>query len=194
MLDRHLTRLRLSAEYFGFVCDLDNIRHKMSQYKQQIYDIIKIKLLLSADGRLDISAETLSENSAVLRIAVSDVAVDSSDVLRYHKTTRRDLFDKARAERPECDELLFLNERGELTEGSYHNLVVKLDGRMLTPPLGSGLLPGVLREELLLRGEISERVLLPTDLILADELWLINSVRGWRRCVMVTNRDRSCQN
>jgi para-aminobenzoate synthetase/4-amino-4-deoxychorismate lyase len=69
-----------------------------------------------------------------------------------------------------------------LTEGSYHTLVVKLDGRLVTPPLTCGLLPGVLRGELLDNGEIIERILYPADLERAEDLWLINSVRGWRKC------------
>ena len=187
LLDRHLARLKASAGYFGFACYPDIIRLKLSQFSAQQSGIIKVRLLLSVDGSIDISADALTDCNAALRTAVSDSTVESSDALRYHKTTRRDLFDKARAERPECDELLFLNERGELTEGSYHNLVVKLDGQLLTPPLGCGLLPGVLREELLERGKISERILLPADLKRAEELWLINSVRGWRRCVLATD-------
>lgn len=194
LLDRHLARLKASAGYFGFVCDLDMIRRVLSQLVEQQAGIFKVRILLSVDGVLDVSAVALTDGDAALRVAISDRTVVSSDALRYHKTTRRELFDKARAERPACDELLFLNERGELAEGSYHNLVVKLDGQLLTPPRGCGLLPGVLREELLERGEISERILLPADLKRAEELWLINSVRGWRRFELATEGAWLCQN
>lgn len=63
--------------------------------------------------------------------------------------------------------------------------MVKLNGQFVTPPLTCGLLPGVLREELLEHGEITEWTLYPDDLKRADELWLINSVRGWQSCVVV---------
>jgi para-aminobenzoate synthetase/4-amino-4-deoxychorismate lyase len=63
--------------------------------------------------------------------------------------------------------------------------VVKLDGLLVTPPLACGLLPGVLREELLELGEITEQILFPVDLERADEIWCINSVRGWRPAILV---------
>jgi len=102
----------------------------------------------------------------------------------YHKTTRRELFDRARLCRPDCDEVLLLNERCQLTEGSYHTLILKLGGGFVTPSLASGLLPGVLRGELLANNKILEQILCPDDLERAEEVWLINSVRGWRRAVV----------
>ncbi len=75
--------------------------------------------------------------------------------------------------------MLFLNERGELTEGSYCNIFLEKDGWLLTPPVSCGLLDGTLRRELLeAGGQIEERVLYPHDLERADALWLGNSVRG----------------
>jgi para-aminobenzoate synthetase/4-amino-4-deoxychorismate lyase len=68
-----------------------------------------------------------------------------------------------------------------LTEGTFHNLVLKLDGKLVTPPLACGLLPGVMRGALLAEGTIAERVLYPSDLEKAEEIWLINSVREWRK-------------
>ncbi|MDD5285466.1 MAG: aminodeoxychorismate synthase component I [Desulfuromonadaceae bacterium] len=195
LLNRHLARLEASANYFGFVFDQKSVRQELLNHAKEMPGLCKTRLLLSPDGSVGIISEPLTVDSGTpLRIAVSDVRVDSSDRFRYHKTTRRELIDTARSARPECDELLFLNERGELTEGSYHTLVVKLDGHLLTPPISSGLLPGVLREELLERGKISERILYPDDLKRAGELWLVNSVRGWRPSAMVTHGGNVCQN
>lgn len=195
LLNRHLARMEASANYFGFVFDQKSVRQELLNHAEVMPGLFKTRLLLSPDGVVEIISETLTvDRGTPLRIAVSDIRVDSSDIMRYHKTTRRELLDEARSRRPECDELLFLNEREELTEGNYHNLVVKLDGCLLTPPLASGLLPGVLREELLQRGEISEQILLPGDLRRAEEMWLVNSVRGWRRCALETCGDNPCQN
>ena len=72
-----------------------------------------------------------------------------------------------------------------MTEGSYHSLLLRIDGKMMTPKLGSGLLPGVMRQELLDRGEAIESALFASDLSKADEIWLVNSVRGMRRAVLV---------
>ncbi|OGU09483.1 MAG: aminodeoxychorismate synthase, component I [Geobacteraceae bacterium GWC2_55_20] len=185
LLERHLARLAASAEYFGFIFDPEKARQLLLQHAGETSGLCKLRLLLAADGTLRISSEALQEDASSLRLAISPLTVDSQDPFRYHKTTRRELLDQARAARSDCDEVLFLNERGEVTEGSYHTLVIKQDGRWLTPPLNSGLLPGVLREELLERGEITEKLLYPEDLQRADELWLVNSVRGRRRAVLV---------
>ncbi len=72
-----------------------------------------------------------------------------------------------------------LNERGELTESTVANLAVQLEGRWWTPPRECGLLMGTFRDELLARGELAERVLRPADLRQAENVRLINSVRGW---------------
>jgi len=76
------------------------------------------------------------------------------------------------------DEVVFLNERGELTEGSFTNVFVARNGFLLTPPVSSGLLPGTLRAELLDTGRAREHVLTPADLETADAIYLGNSVRG----------------
>lgn len=180
LLERHLARLSLSAGYFGFLCDLEKIRLSLSDHATRSVGPRKVRLVLSPDGTIEISSELLEESSTALRVAISTIAINSDDRMLYHKTTRRDLLDSARVCRGDCDEVLLLNEHGQLTEGSYHNIVVKLNGQLVTPPLSCGLLPGVFRDELLEQGELTERVLYPDDLKRADELWLINSVRGWR--------------
>jgi len=187
LLDRHLARLSASADYFGFRCDLAASRAALDAAGRSLRGKHKVRLLLARDGRLGITSEPLGpDRSSPLRVAMAEVPVDSRDCMRYHKTERREPLDDARRRHPEADEVLFVNERGELTEGSYHNLVVRLDGRLLTPALACGLLPGVLRAELLEREVIAETVLTPQDLRRADSLWLINSVRSWRFAFLVS--------
>ena len=65
-----------------------------------------------------------------------------------------------------------------------NTIVVSLQGELLTPALDCGLLPGVLREELLQVGAIREAILTLNDLYRADRIWLVNSVRGWRECCL----------
>ena len=185
LLERHLARLGTSAEFFDFTFNPEEVRQLLADYAGKVSGLHKVRLTLAADGMLQISSELLQETASSLRVAVSPVRVDSRDNFRYHKTTRRELLDNARTACQVCDEVLFLNERGEITEGSYHTLLIRQGGHLLTPTLNSGLLPGVLREELLACGTISEAVLYPGDLQRAEELWLINSVRGWRRAVIV---------
>lgn len=184
LLDRHMARLSSSAGYFGFICNREKIRQALSDHAAQTPGLCKVRLLLAADGGIEISSEILVESSGALRVAVSSIKVDSGHPMRYHKSTRREQLDAARSSRPDCDEVLLLNEHGQLTEGSYHTLVLKMNGRLVTPPLTCGLLPGVMRGELLDNGEIMEQILYPGDLDRAEEVWLINSVRGWRPAIL----------
>jgi para-aminobenzoate synthetase/4-amino-4-deoxychorismate lyase len=143
-----------------------------------------VRLTLDAGGEFAVTTTELDTGSAPLRVALAGKRVDSGDRFRYHKTSHRELLDSELKQRTDCDELLFINERGELTEGSYNNLLLKTGGRLVTPPLASGLLPGVLRAELLESGRIVEEILYPGDLALAEEIWLMNSLRGLRRAVL----------
>jgi para-aminobenzoate synthetase/4-amino-4-deoxychorismate lyase len=107
--------------------------------------------------------------------------MDSGDPLLRHKTTRRAIYDKPREEAAKffgADEVIFRNERGELTEGSFTNIFVERNGMLLTPALSCGLLPGTLREELMAEGSAREAVLTPRDLASGGNIYLGNSVRG----------------
>jgi para-aminobenzoate synthetase / 4-amino-4-deoxychorismate lyase len=77
-----------------------------------------------------------------VRLALDDDPVDAADPGLYIKTTDRLRYDRRRARRPDADDVLLINDRGEVTESTIANVVVRLDGRCWTPPLASGLLPG----------------------------------------------------
>jgi len=179
-LERHLARMAASAGYFAFPFDRQKAMALLSGLPSGDGPL-RLRLTLDDRGEFSLTTSPLEHDARVVRLGLARATVDPSDRFRYHKTTRRELLDRERQGRSDCDEVLFVNNRGELTEGSYHNLVLRLDGRLLTPCLGSGLLPGILREELLELGEISEATLYPDDLRRAEEIWLINSLRGWRR-------------
>ena len=102
------------------------------------------------------------------------------DPFLHFKTTNRGIYDRARASRPDCDDVLLWNEEGEVTESTIANLVAKVAGELVTPPVGSGLLAGTFREELLERAEIVERVIRVEELARAESLFLVNSVQGLR--------------
>ena len=114
-----------------------------------------------------------------LRIALAAEPVDSADPFLFHKTTRRKVYQRALAGKPGRDDVVLWNERGELTESTIANLVVRLDGRLVTPPLDCGLLPGVFRGHLLARGRVTEGIVELDDVPRISELWLVNSVRQW---------------
>lgn len=178
--ERHLARLTRSADYFGFAYDRAALTAALTPTWPA--ETHRVKLLLSRDGTITVEPVPFTFSVAAdrpWRVCLADSPVDSRDRLLYHKHTARDLYHEAKAAHPEVDEVLLYNERGELTEGSFTNLVVQLDGRKLTPAVGCGLLPGVYREELLANGEIAEAVLPVAVLAEAEAIWLINSLRGW---------------
>ena len=112
-------------------------------------------------------------------MALAADPIDPASVFLYHKTTVRDVYERARASRPDAEAVLLWNPSGELTEATEANVVVEIGGEKLTPPIECGLLGGTLRAELLSTGAIRERRVRVDDLARATGLWLINSVWGW---------------
>ena len=116
-----------------------------------------------------------------MRYVVSDTRLNSGDLFLYHKTTRREVYDREWAhfnETLSADEVIYLNERGELAEGSRTSIFIKRDGKLLTPRLSAGILPGVLRQSLIDAGRAQEAALTLDDLNQAGDVYLGNSVRG----------------
>lgn len=179
LLDEHLKRLQRSATHFRFRLDLDKTRNDISSLVSGFpARPQKVRLELVRNGRTALSHQDARPSTPV-RVALAPEPVDSADEFLRHKTSRRTLFDRALASRPEAQDVLLWNERGELTETCHANLVIELAGRKLTPPISSGLLPGIFRAHLLGRGEIEEVVLPVASLQKASALFLINSVRRW---------------
>ncbi len=188
LIERHLKRLEWSASRLGHRYDRDAVIAALRTQAESCPGMpAKVRLMLSADGVIKTDSAPIAGTSGYLRLAVSSQATDPDDIFLYLKTVSRERYDAARKEYPEADEVLFVNKRGELTEGTFNNIVLLLDGRYLTPPVSSGLLPGVMRSALLDSGEIEEQVLFPCDLERAAEICLINSVRGWQRGKMIAS-------
>jgi len=179
--EQHLKRLAWSAQRLGIPFDAARAETVLAGHAAGLSGVHKVRLLLEANGALTISSEPIAQDLAPLKLALAATPVDPRDPSLYLKLADRSRYDAARSEHPAANEVLLTNLEGELTEGTYHNLVLKLDGRLVTPPLASGLLPGVMRETLLAEGMLTEEVLFPADLERAQEIWLVNSVRGWRR-------------
>jgi para-aminobenzoate synthetase/4-amino-4-deoxychorismate lyase len=189
-IELHLDRLTDSAEYFGFACDRAAVRAALEEHARQFSDATprKVRLLLiDAEGNFGINSEALAldvDPGRIGRVCISRHRTNPVDATLYHKTTRRALYVIAyrEASRKGFDDVLFLNERGEVTEGAISNIFVEKDGRLFTPPIKCGLLAGVYRRHLLsTRADIEERVLTLDDLRHADAVYLTNAVRGMRR-------------
>lgn len=179
LLNDHLDRLAATARYFNFPVDLDRIRGALLDSAAKWHGApYKVRLLVSRSGHVHVEGAPIAALSPVT-IEIADTPVNSRDRFLYHKTTNRGVYDRALASRPDCGDVLLINERGELTESTRANLVVKLGDALYTPPVECGLLAGVMRNRLLADRRIQERVLCPHDLDGADGVWLINSVRKW---------------
>jgi para-aminobenzoate synthetase/4-amino-4-deoxychorismate lyase len=183
LLERHIDRLATSARYFAFAYDEEAVRQALRDAVAGESGRMRVRLLLAENGEITVTSTALppADPNAVMRFAVSASRVDSADLFLFHKTTRRELYDRERqeyAERLKTDEVVYLNERGELAEGSFTNIFIERGGELLTPALISGLLPGTLRAQLIAEGRAREEVLTLADLDKADAIFLGNSVRG----------------
>ncbi|MGR3759981.1 aminotransferase class IV family protein [Roseobacteraceae bacterium NS-SX3] len=177
-LDLHLARMARSAAALGLPFDGKEARALAARPSAEAP--LRCRLTMDATGRFELSATPLGPPPAAWRVQIAGQRLDAGDPWLRHKTTQRQLYDQARAALPATvDELVFLNQRGEACEGTITNLFAVLrDGRMVTPPVSSGLLPGVLRQHLLETGQCVEKTLHLDDLHAARALFVGNSLRG----------------
>ncbi len=177
-LQAHLARMAGSASVFGMAFDADAARAALDEAVKGKAGALRVRLTLDETGAHRATAHPLDANPPHWTYALAPQRTDSADLLLRHKTSWRDLYDRPH---PGCDELIFRNERGELTEGARSNLFVERDGLLLTPPLAAGVLPGILRAELIEQGRAREATLMPDDL--EGEVWFGNSLRGLIRAI-----------
>ncbi len=178
--DAHVARLRDSAALFGWPADVERLQAALTTLAlAHAEGTWRARLFLDRAGGIRTEAIPFTPGVRRWRVAPAALPVDTRSPLLFNKTTSRAVYDEARASRPDLDDVLLWNGRGELTEGTVANLVVELDGRRVTPPVECGLLPGVFRQELLTRGEVEPRVVRVDELASASRLWLVNSLREW---------------
>jgi para-aminobenzoate synthetase/4-amino-4-deoxychorismate lyase len=183
-LKYHLQRLSASAEVFGIPADIQHIRQQMiaTAAAQPQSRSLRVRCELDYLGRLTCRCVPYVRQPLIrpVRLALAHKPVYSDDIWLRHKTDQRQTYtDLLEACGTDVDDVLMYNEHREITETSTANVVIRKQGRWLTPPLSSGLLPGTLRQRLLDEGRISEGILTLDDLT-RGEIYLINSLRGWR--------------
>ncbi len=182
--DRHIERLRSSAAYFAFQFDKDRVCRAIAAVLEERRDQrLRVRLTLVEDGTPNVTVTELgaSATPAVMRYVVSPTRLNSADPFLFHKTTRRELYDREwRKYHDEigADEVIYLNQDGALAEGSRTSVFVERGGVLVTPPLSVGLLPGTLRAELIASGRAVEGCLRLEDLERGEACYLGNSVRG----------------
>jgi para-aminobenzoate synthetase / 4-amino-4-deoxychorismate lyase len=184
-LEGHLARLARSARHFAFPLDMRRVEAALREAASAGLPL-RARLLLHSDGRVDVQGGALPPApTRPLRVGIAARPVDPCSVWLHHKTTRREVYDAAVASRPDCDDVLLWNDRGELTESSVANVIVEVGGQRLTPPLACGALPGVERARAIAEGRAREAVVRLTDLRPGQRLWLVSSLRGVREARLV---------
>ncbi len=192
-LAQHLERLQNSSAHFDFVFERGVIAAQLQELSASFRRGLryKIRLLLAVNGQLSLQSTECAPGGAVARVNLAAERTSSGDHFLRHKTTRREIYDRSyhRARLAGFDDTLFANERGEITEGAISNIFIEKAGRWFTPPLSSGVLPGVYRRYLLeSHAGATERVLTLEDLRQADQLYICNAVRGLRRATLHLDR------
>ena len=186
LIGAHLERLKNSALYFGFRYN-EKLIIGLLKEKKKLFDIhsyYRIRLLLFKNGDISISYRKIERkiNDKINSIVISDKHTVSNNVFLQHKTTNRKLYDREYKKYKELGyfDVIFQNERGEITEGAISNIFVKSNGIYYTPPLKSGLLNGVYRKYFLSKDpkSVCEKILAINDLETADRIFLANSVKG----------------
>jgi para-aminobenzoate synthetase/4-amino-4-deoxychorismate lyase len=199
-LSLHLNRLESSAKALGLRFDRHAVEGQIQKYVIQqglggasavggkTEAVFMVRLELSASGQLQIAHKSVVPVTGVQKVYWAEdllgkaAVMNSADPMLAHKTTRRALYDHGwqAAETHGGFDVLFTNEKGEVTEGGRTSVFVKLGGQWLTPPLQCGVLPGVMRAELLSNPAWGSReaVLTPADVKAAERVVVVNALRG----------------
>jgi branched-subunit amino acid aminotransferase/4-amino-4-deoxychorismate lyase len=183
----HLARLEKSASSFGIPFHAEKIHDALAEIAESDA-ALRVRIELQEGGALSFTTAALAPETGKWTYALAKTRVQSTDPLLRHKTSWRSIYEDeyaARHKETGCSEIVLLNERGEVTEGSRTNIFAHLDGQLVTPPVSSGLLPGILRQSLLESGECREQVLSLGDLTRAEKLYFGNSLRGLIEAVPV---------
>ncbi|NYT41677.1 aminodeoxychorismate synthase component I [Sphingomonas sp. R-74633] len=183
LLERHLARMKASANAFGFEFDRHSARNELQAATFRLRAPARVRLLLAPSGAIAIGIAPLPEApSGPVQVAIQPRKVARDDFRLAHKTSRRGFYDEAR-KASGAWEVLFADADGYLTEGSFTSIFVERGGTLVTPPLARGLLPGVLRAELIESGRAVEGDLSAADL--AGGFYVGNALRGLVSAVTV---------
>ena len=187
LLKLHMERLKESSAYFNFSFNEKYVKETLDEHcrgfsKNKNY---RVRLLLGKDGETNITSQESKSMEAELLIAFSDLKTDPWDRCLFHKTTNRGVYDAAHRKAKEAGlfDIIFENDKGEITEGAISNIFIKKRGRFHTPPAACGLLNGVYRRYILKEKlfPVEEKILYKKDVEAADEIFLTNAVRGMVR-------------
>lgn len=180
-LEPHMIRLMRSAQTLGFTLDMIAVMAALDEAVQGQATPQRVRLALSHDGGINVQRANLTPITDPARIVISKNPLTPDVQITAHKVSARRFYDGERARVQainSCDEVLFVNESGALCEGSFTSLFARKGGQLYTPPLSAGVLPGILRGQMIDSGKAVERDLTPRDLEQAEAIFIGNSLRG----------------
>jgi len=208
--EKHIARLLDSAEYFDFPintrwlssperCEAEMkdvskppvpkeiIETYLDEISSNFTSPQRVRLLLDKNGNLTHEAKPFlrTDNNLPMKVCVAKESINSENIFLFHKTTHRKIYDAARKDFPDYDDVLLYNEKNELTEFTIGNLVVEIDSKLYTPPITCGLLAGTFRQYLLETGQVGEKVIPIDELNQCSRIFLVNSVRRWIEVAIV---------
>lgn len=178
LLKYHLQRLQQSSEYFQYPYSEDKLMDKLNFFAQKHpKGSYKIRLTVDQKGKTSLECTEVFKIEETISCKLAQTPIDSVDPFLFHKTTHREVYEKHYQK--EVFAVLLWNEKEEITEFTIGNVVFERNGEFYTPPIECGLLPGTFRQKLLEEGIIKEKVIKKNDLHHFEQIWFINSVRGW---------------
>jgi para-aminobenzoate synthetase/4-amino-4-deoxychorismate lyase len=188
-LSEHMYRLNDSAGYFGFKIKQHLIDERLAEIKKALESEkrdFKVRLCAFQNGEVKISYENIpdinnNENSdEAKKVIVGEQKISSRSIFQYHKTSRREVYNEEfdKASKAGFYDAIILNQYDEVAEACRHNLFIRKDDQLITPPLKAGVLHGINRQQVIDQQNVIERVITLDDLKNADEILLTNSVRG----------------
>jgi para-aminobenzoate synthetase/4-amino-4-deoxychorismate lyase len=182
--EKHINRLLDSADYFDFATSRRAVEETLDTTASGFETAQRVRLLVDKEGRIKIESTAFQPNTRTISARLAKREINSNNVFLFHKTTHRVVYKEAQADFPDCDDVLLYNERGELTEFTMGNIVLGLDGQMITPPIECGLLAGTFRAHLVEIGQVIERRISIARLRDCTEIFRVNSVRKWEKVEM----------
>ncbi|WP_281974440.1 aminodeoxychorismate synthase component I [Halobacillus litoralis] len=178
LLPYHINRLMQSADYFEFPVERDKLLKECEKVvEENPAGLHKVRMLVGESGDCKIETKPIESHSPIVECSLATTPVDERNPFLFHKTTHRQVYNQHK--RRGTDATLLWNSKGQLTEFTIANLVVKVNDEYYTPPVECGLLAGTFREKLLEGGVIEEKVIHKEELSQCKEIWMINGVRGW---------------
>lgn len=183
-LNEHMYRLEDSAGYFGFKLKKFVIDERLDEIKKELKhnnDVFKVRVCAYQNGEVDISYEEIPQGDGSLKtVIIGEQKINSRSIFQYHKTSRREVYieEFAKAKKLGYYDAIILNEHNEVAEGCIHNLFIRKQGQLITPPIKAGVLHGIYRQKVIDKEQVLEQRITLDDLKNADEILLSNSVRG----------------